>query len=173
MTRAHEWTHRRGTSKPVAAIQFVDVHDVIDASPNDYAQCAQRIERLKARCKEKRIGMIFCVVASQKDDDTKEDVTFALNERVVSVLTRLSGGNAQALCFYEDCLADSRGKRHARDVFETVEATEEVKQEVFVNEAKRAIEKCDAVMHAFEREVVESGVVVDENELRLGRLGEM
>ena len=22
--------------------------------------------------------------------------------------------------FYEDCLADSRGKRHARDVFETV-----------------------------------------------------
>ena len=48
VTRAHEWTHRRGTSKPVAAIQFVDVHDVIDASPNDYAQCAQRIERLKA-----------------------------------------------------------------------------------------------------------------------------
>ena len=44
-----------------------------------------------------------------------------------------------------------------------------MKQEVFVNEARRAIEKCDAVMHAFEREVVESGVV-DENELRLGRL---
>ena len=114
--------------------------------------------------------MIFCVVASQKDDDTKEDVTFALNERVVSVLTRLSGGKRAGVRFYEDCLADSRGKRHARDVFETVtEATEEVKQEVFVNEARRAIEKCDAVMHAFEREVVESGVV-DENELRLGRL---
>ena len=48
VTRAHEWTHRRGTSKPVAAIQFVDVHDVIDASPNDYAQCAQRIERFES-----------------------------------------------------------------------------------------------------------------------------
>ena len=170
VTRAHEWTHRRGTSKPVAAIQFVDVHDVIDASPNDYAQCAQRIERLKARCKEKRIGMIFCVVASQKDDDTKEDVTFALNERVVSVLTRLSGGNAQA-CASTKIVSLTRAGSDTRETClrRLAEATEEVKQEVFVNEAKRAIEKCDAAMHAFEREVVESGVV-DENELRLGRL---
>ena len=50
-------------------------------------------------------------------------------------------------------------------------ATEEVKQEVLVNEGKRAIGKCDDVLNAFEREVLESGVaVLEEREVHLARL---
>ena len=48
--------------------------------------------------------------------------------------------------------------------------TEEVKQEVLVNEGKRAIGKYDDVLNAFEREVLESGVGFWRNAKCLARL---
>ena len=59
ITRAYEQQNNNKNEKPVVGVSFVNIHDVIDAnSPNEYAQTAQRIERVKARCKEKRVDVL-------------------------------------------------------------------------------------------------------------------
>ena len=199
ITKAHEWifarsSTQRGSSKPSVAIYFLNVNDVIDApSPNAYAREAQKIERLKARCKEKRVGLMFCAVSRRskrnENDDTsgfgeeKEDVTYALSERVLAVLTRLAGGSGSeyasasssssySLAATTRIVSLTRRGSDSREkcLKQLARATEELMQEVLVNEAKRAIGKCDEIASAFERDVLESGDVVDEREVRLGRL---
>ena len=99
ITKAYEQqNNNERNEKPAVQISFVNIHDVIDAhSPNEYAQTAQRIERVKARCKEKRIGLVFCMVSPAREEEeknvheNKEDVTYALEERVLQVLKRLCG----------------------------------------------------------------------------------
>jgi len=192
ITKAHEWIFARANARPSVAIYFLNVNDVIDApSPNAYAREAQKIERLKARCKEKRVGLMFCAVSRRRrrrDEDTsgggeeeeeKEDVTYALSERVLAVLTRLAGGSgseyassASSASLATRIVSLTRRGSDSREkcLKQLARATEEVMQEVLVNEAKRAIGKCDEIASAFERDVLESGDVVDEREVRLGRL---
>ena len=173
ITKAHEQQNNNRNEKPAVQVSFINIHDVIDAnSPNEYAQTAQRIERVKARCKEKRIGLVFCTVSptreeeEKNDRENKEDVTYALEERVLQVLKRLCGVETRIVALTR-VGSDSREKC----LKALARATEEVKQEVLVNEGKRAIGKCDDVLNAFEREVLESGVaVLEEREVRLARL---
>jgi len=174
ITKAYEQqnNNNKNNEKPAVQIQFVSIHDVIDAnSPNEYAQTAQRIERVKARCKEKRVGMVFCMVSPLIEEEeknvreNKEDVTYALDERVLQVLKRLCGVETRIVALTR-VGSDSREKC----LKELARATEEVKQEVLVNEGKRAIGKCDDVLNAFEREILESGGAVEEREVSLARL---
>jgi len=172
ITKAYEQQNNKRNEKPAVHIQFVNIHDVIDAhSPNEYAQTAQRIERVKARCKEKRIGLVFCMVSpmreeeEKKDHENKEDVTYALEERVLQVLKRFCGVETRIVALTR-VGSDSREKC----LKALARATEEVKQKVLVNEGKRAIGKCDDVLLAFEREVLESGGAVEEREVSLARL---
>ena len=69
ITKAYEQQNNNKNEKPAVQVSFVNIHDVIDAnSPNEYAQTAQRIERVKARCKEKRIGLVFCTVSPMREE---------------------------------------------------------------------------------------------------------
>ena len=173
ITKAYEQQNNNRNEKPAVQVSFINIHDVIDAnSPNEYAQTAQRIERVKARCKEKRIGLVFCTVSPTREEEekkhreNKEDVTYALEERVLQVLKRLCGVETRIVALTR-VGSDSREKC----LKALARATEEVKQEVLVNEGKRAIGKCDDVLNAFEREVLASGVgVVEEREVSLARL---
>jgi len=73
ITKAYEQQNNNKNEKPAVQVSFVNIHDVIDAnSPNEYAQTAQRIERVKARCKEKRIGLVFCTVSPMREEEEKE-----------------------------------------------------------------------------------------------------